>query len=352
MNISVTDARALFTNMLIDVYKERVMPTGFLRSFFPDKVSDTKEISIEVQRGTEKIAVDVERGTRGNRNSFSRSTMKIMVPPYFREYFDATDLDLYDRLFGSEEISTDVLADFINSVADKIRILQDTIERAYEVACGQVLQTGVVTLNKGVNINFKRKALSLVDLLTSTGYWTNAGHDPYKDFETAGNFIRQKGKVQGGVLNAICGSLALADLLLNDVFLKRQNLFNMALDMVREPQRNSVGGTLHGQITAGSYKINLWAYPEFYDNVDGVSTPYIDPTLVIVIPEVPRFKMAYAAVPRLLKTGGIGAVKGAYLIGEYLDEENTAHIMDIKSAGVPVPVAVDQIYTMKVVATP
>jgi hypothetical protein len=334
--------------MLIDVYKERVTPTGFLRSFFPAIESETKEISIEVQRGTEKIAVDVQRGTEGNRNSFSKSTEKIFVPPYFREYFDATEIDLYDRLFGSTEISDGIFTQFLNSVADKLRSLQDKIERAYELQCAQVLQTGVVLLKKGINIDFKRKAASLVDL-TAGQYWTVNGHDPYKDLEAGCNFLRQVGKVQGGMINAILGSSALAALLANSVFLTRQNLFNMALDTVVAPQRNSVGATLHGVLTAGSYKILLWAYPEFYDDANGVSTPYIDPTNVILLPEQPRFKLAFAAVPRLLKDGQ-SAVKGAYLIGEYMSERNDAHIMDIKSAGVPIPVAVDQIYTVKVCA--
>lgn len=349
MNISTTDARALYTKMLIDVYKERVTPKSFLRSFFPEVESETKEISIEVQRGTEKIAVDVQRGTEGNRNSFSKSTEKIFVPPYYREFFDATELDLYDRLFGSTEISDGIFTAFLNSVADKLRTLQDKIERAYEVQCSQVLHTGVVELSAGINIDFKRKADSLVDLGVGQ-YWDVAGQNPYADLETGCNFIRQKGKSQGGTLNAILGSNALAALLANSVFLTRQNLFNMALDMVAPPQRNSVGGTLHGQLTVGSYKLNLWAYPEFYDNASGVSTPYIDPKTVILLPENPRFKLSFAAVPRLLKEGA-PATKGAYLIGEYMDERNTAHIMDIKSAGVALPVAVDQIYTMQVLAS-
>jgi hypothetical protein len=68
MDISVTDARGLFTKMLIDVYQERIKPTAFLRSFFPSETSPTKEVAIEVERGFEKIAVDVFRGTEGNRN--------------------------------------------------------------------------------------------------------------------------------------------------------------------------------------------------------------------------------------------------------------------------------------------
>lgn len=348
MNISTTDARGLFTKMLIDVYRERITPMSFLRSFFPAVESPTKEISIEVQRGFEKIAVDVNRGTEGNRNTFSKSTEKIFIPPFYREFFDATELDLYDRLFASTEISNGIFTAFLESVAEKLRLLQDKIERAYELQCAQVLQTGIVQLNAGIDIDFKRKAASLVDLGAGQ-YWTTSGQDPYADFEAGGNFLRQVGKATGGTINAILGTTALSALLQNSVFLTRQNLFNMALDTVHAPQRNSVGATLHGQITAGSYKVNLWAYPEFYDNASGVSTSYIDAKKVILLPEQPRFKLSFAAVPQLLKEGA-APKKGAYVISDYIDERNTAHIFDIKSAGVAIPVAVDQIYTMQATA--
>lgn len=349
-NISTTDARGLYTKMLIDVYRERIAPTSFLRSFFPVKESATKEISIEVQRGTEKIAVDVARGTEGNRNSFSKSTEKIFVPPFYREWFDATELDMYDRLFGSEEISGVQFAAFIESVADKLRMLQDKIERAYELQCSQVLETGIVTIAQGVNIDFKRKAASLVDINTLTGsYWDANGHDLYKDIENACIFIRQKGKSVGGVFNLILGSEALTALLKNSVFLTRQNLFSMALDAVREPQRNSVGGTLHGQLTCGAYKVNLWSYPEYYDNAAGVSTSYVNPKKAILLPEQPRFILSFAAVPQLITSGAM-PVKGAFVFGDYIDKRKAAHVFDIKSAGVALPVAVDQIYTMQVVA--
>jgi hypothetical protein len=249
-NISTTDARGLFTKMLIDVYAERATPTSFLRSFFPTVTEPTKELSIEVERCTEKIAV----------------------------------------------------------------------------------------------------ALSMVDLNTTTGYWTVNGHDPYADIVTGGNFLRQKGKVQGGTLNAILGSAAFSALLANTVFVARNDLSNLPLDAVRPPQRNSVGASYHGQISAGSYRVNLWSYNEFYDNAQGVSTPYIDEDNVILLPESPRFKLGFAAVPQLFKGGTPALKQGAFIFGEYMDERNTAHIMDIKSAGIAIPVAVDQIYTMKVKA--
>ena len=41
---------------------------------------------------------------------------------------------------------------------------------------------------------------------------------------------------------------------------------------------------------------------------------------------------------------------GAYVVGEYLDERNTSHVIEIKSAGIAIPVAVDQLYTVQVLA--
>jgi hypothetical protein len=112
-SIKTADAKGLVTKMLIDVYRENIQVQSFLRSFFEVKESLAKTISIEVQRGTEKVAVDVERGTDGNRNSVSKSTEKIFLPPYYKEWFDATELDLYDIMFGSETIDSANFTRFI-----------------------------------------------------------------------------------------------------------------------------------------------------------------------------------------------------------------------------------------------
>lgn len=348
MNINTTDAQGLYTKMLIDVYKERISPKSFLRSFFPTVESSTLELSIEVQRGFEKTAVDVVRGTEGNRNQWTKTSEKIFIPPYYREYFELTELALYDRLYGATEINDAVFADYVNDVADKLVQLQEKIERSYELQCSQVLTTGIVTLTHGTNIDYKRKAASIVDL-GAGAYWTTGSNNPITFFETACTFLRQKGKAGGAVFNAILGGDAMNALLNNTTFTARQNLFNMSLDGIREPQRNALGASLMGYISAGAYRVNLWVYPEYYDTAAGVSTPYIAANKVIVLPEAPKFKLGFGAVPQLIRPNS-PAKKGAYVFGEYVDERKTSHIMDIKSAGVAIPVAVDQIYTGQVVA--
>ncbi len=348
--ISSSDARALFTKMLIDVYQEHISPTAFLRSFFPSVTAPTKEISIEVVRGFEKVAVDVVRGTEGNRNTFSRSTEKIFIPPLYREYFDATQLDLYDRVVGSQgNANENLFVALMNSVGDKLGQLREKIERAYELQCSQVLETGIVTIDSGIaNIDYKRKAASLRDI---AGDYFAANNDFTAPFLVGATFLRQKGKNVGGEYIAIMGDQTFTDLLANTTFKARVNLFNLALDQVAPPQRNSVGATLMGYISAGAYRIQLWTYPEYYDDASGVSTPYLDTKKVIMIPSAPRFKFAFAAVPRLItKPGEMPTNQGEYVVGEFTDERKAVHDVDIQSAGLAVPVAVDQIFTFKAVA--
>lgn len=298
----------------------------------------------------EKVAVDVLRGTEGNRNSFSRSTQKVFDPAYYREYFDATELDLYDRVLGSQnDIGNDLFVALMNTIADKLMVLRDKIERAKEIQCAQVLQTGIVTIEAGTNIDFKRKASSIVDLTGAGGYFA-ANSEVFDQFAAGCDFIRTKGRNGSGVFNAILGKTALADLLKNTKFTARQNYFNMALDQVVGPERSATGSAFHGIITAGSYKVQLWSYPQIYDAADGTATPYINDKNVVIIPTNPRFKFAHAAVPQLVGEPGQQPTQGEYIIGDFRDTRKAKHDFDIQSAAIAVPVAVDEIYTMKAVS--
>ncbi len=348
MLINTSDALGLYTSKVIDAYRQKSTPTAFLRSFFPTVESPTLEVSIEVQRGFEKVAVDVVRGTDGNRNTFSRSTQKLFVPPYFREWFDATQLQLYDRLYGATQIADSVFSAYINSVADSASELQAKIERAYELQCAQVLTSGIVTVAVGTNVDFKRKAASLVDL-TPGSYWADNGVDPVTSLQTGCDFLRQVGKAEGGVFNLILGSTALRDFLNNTAVQNRGKIVQYALDLINMPQRNSVGASFHGEVSVGTYRVRLWSYNQFYDDaLTGDSTPYIDPKKVILLPETPKFKLAFGAVPQLITPETMPKM-GAFLMNEYIDQRSKSRVVDIESCGLAIPTAVDTIWTAKVV---
>lgn len=354
--ISSVDARARFTKALIDVYQERIRPTDFLTSFFPVVQSGALNVAIEVERMGEKIAVDVVRGTEGNRNTFSRSTEKIWTPPLFAERFEMTELDLYDRVMGSQgNANENLFAALLNQAADRMGTLQDKIDRAKEKMCADVLLTGVLSLTAAEAIDFKRKGTSatrssIVDLNSgSYGGYFSANSACFDQFKAGCQFLREVGRSPESRFVAIMGETALKDLLANTNFTTRQNLFNMSLDAVTAPRKNAKGASLHGYITAGSYMVELWTYPQIYDAADGTATKYIDDRYVILLPSNPRFKLAHALVPQLVKPGEVPN-QATYVYDEKYDEWNTSHEMRVRTAFMPVPVAVDQIYTMKACA--
>lgn len=359
-SISSVDARRLVTKELIDVYRETAIPTSLLSSFFIPRESNSRVVSVEVERDSENIAVDVIRGTEGNRNTIDRFTERVIEPPYYREYFDVTQLYFYDQLFGRGDMEVDgmTFATWMEEMSRRIMKLQMKIQRSIEKQASEVLQTGIVLLNKGTNIDFKRKATSLVNLQAGN-YWDETGVDPIPSIEAGCNFLRQEGKAMGGDFIMILGQKAQRSLLANQAFKELADYRRTPLVQLSIPQRisDAIGGAFHGQFSAGSYNIMLWTYPQFYDNAAGASIPYVNDRNMILLPMNPRFRLSYAAVPRILRdtrnaefpelmTGtGIGFERGRYVIGNYIEERTETHVFDVKSAPICIPTAVDQIYT-------
>lgn len=352
-NIAVQDARGLYTKSLIAVYAQRRKPSSFFTSLYKKVISDTLELSIEVQRGQQLIAVDVARGTEGNRNTFNYSTEKVFIPPYFKEFFNITDIDLYDRLYLGADVSPEVVARFIRTAAQKMDILKDKIDRAVEKMCADALLTGIITTKNGDNINFGRKAASLLDG-GSTTYFTDGSLDVFSQFEADAQFIRDNGLVTDVVFNVILGSQALHDLLNNTSYQNRQKLFQQKLDNVMPPEFNELTGfNYHGQITIGKYRANLLTVVDTYKDRDsGTITPFMDTKKYIMVPMNTDYVLGYGANPQLITdpAPGIGIVKGEYIMYDFVDPQLLSHTFNIQSSPLPIPVAIDTAVTRKVVA--
>lgn len=349
-SINTRDAKGLVTKVITDAYRESVKATSFLRSFFPNKETAAAEISIEVIRGTERIAVDVVPGDLGERVKFSKSTERNYIPPPYRLYFTISALEGYDALFGQTEyISDSQMTVFVEGAVERLKDLVAMIERSYELQCAQVLATGIVELKNNANINFNRKVGSIVDKSSAT--WATGTNDPRTHFIEAGDWLRANGKVQGGNLNVIMGASAYNAMINNATFQKVADIKRMSFDELREPQRLATGQILQGHVSAGAYNFTVFTYGELYENKVGVQQNYIDPKTMIVIPENPRFKMAFAGIPFVDGNGDnavAGVRKGAYQIGKYVDNRGATIDYDVQSSGIAIPVAIDQIYTAQV----
>jgi hypothetical protein len=355
MNIPLVQARAIFTKTLIDSYKERTPATAFLKSFFNVTTTATKTVSIEVQRGTEKIAADVMRGVDGNRNQFSRSSEKEFMPLFYNENFDATALDRYDVVFGkSENFAPETIGYLASDVAEKYLMLRDKIERAKELQAAQVFDTGIITLKNGTTIDFKRKATSKVD--NNANPWTTAATDVEGQLVAAGKFIREKGKNASPEFNLIISGTAWIALKKTDYFKNNANYNQVTLLDINMPQASSLGAYYHGRITAGSFIFNVWTYDEGYEADNGTWTPYLNPKNAIVLPvRGHRLIMAHAGVPAIIRDTKnaefnqfIASVASEYYLNNYIDNVGKAHIFEIYSAPLAVPVTVDMIYTTQI----
>lgn len=347
--ISPQDARARYTTTLIRLYDAERPPLLFFTSLFKKDTADSKNIAIEVYRGTELIAVDVERGSIGNRNTFSLGVGKLFCPPYYREYFDATEHDLYDQMFGNDPISAANFAKFMKSVARKYKTLINKINRAIELQCAQALETGIVTLVSGENIDYKRLAESKVDVGASQ-YFSASTANPYVTLESGCNFIRENGQTNAIEYHCIFGKAAWQDFQANETVVKRADIKNFGLDKVDSPLAMSNGGRYHGFVSAGSYNVHLWTHVDTYkDKATGTKKSYMNPKNINIIPSEADFDLVYAAVPQVYQKD-VQYEKGEMIFGEYLDPRTASHDFDVKSAPLAILTGVDQCWTAKVVS--
>lgn len=361
MAIPSSQARAEFTSMLADTFKDWLAPTGFIRSFFPSFQSFTKYVSFQIQRKGELKATDVPRTAEGNRNTFSKSTEKLFEPPDYSEYFDATEFDLYDRMFGSSEIDEGAYSQLMQECAERLMELRAKIERELEYQAAQALLTGTLAYANADPVNFQRKAASLVANSSGNTFATNTV-DPFAIFGAGCKFLRTVGKCPDTIFNAILGEQAQYDLYNNAIFKDRvTQSVNNTIDTINAPRLNTEGAAFHGQLSCGSWKVNLWTYPQYYQtSVGGSSTAYIDPKKYILLPSTTGndFRMAHAAVPQVLieATSGMGNIVSAapvaenYVIDNLADGWNHAHKIRIRTRAMPVLKAVDRVYTEQVCA--
>ena len=357
MSIPAQQARGIYTKAFTAVYEENIPAPQFLKSFFPSMIYNSATVNIEVSRGNEKIAVDVIRGTRGKRNTFSRATQKEILPPFYKEYFDATQLDNYDRVFGfSPDIPNATVIGFLaRETGMKYVELRKKIDRAKELQCANALETGVVTLVNGDNIDYKRQATSIVDL-TASGYWTNTGADVESQLIAAAEFERQEGRNSSAIFNLVTSGQAFVNLKKTDFFKNNANYQQVKLIDINTPIKESFGAAYHGQISAGAYIFNIWTYDETYETDAGVATRYWPVNKAVIIPTTgARFEMSHAQVPAIIRDTGnaefpafIGRVSAEYYRTNSIDELGAAHYFWLMSAPVAFPITVDMIYTMQI----
>ncbi len=347
-DIPLTDARNLYSKTLARVYREDVSAGKFLMSFFPANMNFTRYVSIEVERDNEIAATDIVRGTEGNYNKAEKFTEHIYEPPMYWEYFAVNEMRLYDTVIGAGSESKQLWSQLINESNRKLMKMQKKIERSFEIQCASVLETGAVTLINNDTINYNRKSASMVDY--SGTPWTNNANNPITHLTVGCEFLRSEGKSEGEWYDGIFGGSALNAMQNNTLFQSLADIKDFQFHALNAPQRNSAGGSLHGYISVGSYKVRVWTYTGMYKNSAGVMTKFINDKNVVLLPEKPNFSFEFGIVPQLIQPGGTIPQTGPFLVQEFLNDEAAIHKVNLKTCGLAVPTAIDQMWTAQVVA--
>lgn len=363
MAIAIQDHSAKLTSKIVGKFEEMIpVRTGFA-GWFPEETTPTLEVDVEVQRDNDLIAVDVVRFTEGNKNKSSRVSEHKYIPPYFKEDYDFQRDQVYMNTIalgvGMENVQVNrVLA--MNAIK-QVTKNRDKVIRAIRKQQADVLQTGIVALENGDNIDYRRKATSMVNVDTAGDYWSvSASATPITDIRKGMDFLRNVGNSGGSAVNVIMRSAAL------EAFLATTQVKEQGPNVIQQIQRINInmpqfdgvsGFAFHGQIAAGDFNVNLWTYNEKYTDANGATQYYLAENKVVMIPDDFQGKTVFGGLPTMNRTSinGVstavpGIVEANYLIRNYSDEKTMSSTIELTSAPLVVPFTIDKIYTMQVLA--
>ena len=349
MEMSLTDMLPLFTSQIVAKYTDHTKFKSFGRSLFTEVTTVSKLASVISQRGLKLISSDVERGQRGTLNVFDKSTQKNILPPYFNEMINLTELDSYDYLFVEGVQAEVAWGAFLDDLAKRMEFIMNKIDGAYEKQCWDLLLTGIVTLVNGDSISYGRKSGSLVDP-GAGNYFANAV-DPYgTTFERGATWLNETGKIQGNTINVIFGKTAWKDYLNNASVVARDLKVNNNLEVLANKAIiDSTGKVFKGATTIGQFNYQFFVYNDWWEDAAQTKTPFLDPKKVVMLPDTLPGVMTYTAVPQRVRPGQ-SPTKSKFTVYTAVDEFQDAEYTGVKSAGIPILAGIDQVYTEKVVA--
>ncbi|QCW21731.1 putative major capsid protein [Flavobacterium phage FCOV-S2] len=360
MAISLLQHSEKLTKKVVGTFDEMIPVRAGFSEFFPRETTPSLEIDVEVQRDNDLIAVDVQRFTEGNPGKITRLTEHKYIPPYFKqEYYFNLDAVYMNTIAQGVMNNPNINRQLGQNALKNMNKERLKIERAIRKQQAQVLQTGIVTMVNGDNINYRRKAGSIVDIDVAGVYWSDAANaTPLKDIQEGLRFLRDEGNSASSVVNLIMRSEGLNALTATAQFLKEADVRRIDRVTLSMPQFSEVSGmAYHGQIGAGDFDVNLWTYNEKYTDASGNTQFYLDANKAILLPGDFQGKTVFGGLPSLsdLSIGGQMAtvptvVEAEYLLRPFANERTMQSGLELTSAPLVIPFTIDKIYTMKVLA--
>ena len=364
MALSIINHSNTIVKKLVGKFEEIIPVRSGFSGWFPEETAPTLLVSVEVQRDNDLIASDVVRFTEGNKNKYTRASENLYQPPYFKEDYDFNRDQVYmTNIAQASILDNPVINRLITMKAfENIEKNRNKIIRAIRKQQADVLQTGIVSMVNGDNIDYRRKPASIVNVSTgpSAKYWDDVTSLPIDDIGYGLTFLRNVGNSGGSSVNVIMRTKALNSLL-NTTYMK-DNGKNILQQINRinivMPQFDGVSGMgFHGVISSGDFTVNLWTYNEKYTDANGATQYYLAENLVVMIPDDFQGKTVFGGLPTLMESvvNGTaiavpGIVEAPFMIRSYNDKKTLSSTIELTSAPLVIPFTIDKIYTMQVFA--
>lgn len=291
----------------LQLFTQMRSPNGFLSRLFttkPGGIYSGGKVAIDIERYGEDVAIAIKAFTGPNLNDFSLFTTKEFEPPAYGEAFPLDVAELMDRMAGVDPVTAayqDYAKQVVAKMARGFKLIDDKISRAVELQASQILQTGILTLtnsagNTVYTLDYQPKATHFPT--TGTSWSVIATADPLADLESLAEVIRSDGKVDPDML--IMGATALNNFLDNAKVQARLDNRRIGIGEIR-PSMVDSGATFYDHIWVGSYRMEIWTYPETFKHPQtGNPTKYIDGDKVVMLSSRTRLDMTSAKVPLLV----------------------------------------------------
>lgn len=361
MSISIINHSAAINHTVAVVLDKELPARTGISNFFPRQTIATNMVSTLIKKNKNYISLDIVNYGEGKFNKESKVQENFYVPPVYEEgYFFDTD-SLYMTTVANG-LLTSVPAN--NQIAQKalnqMRLNREMIERSIIKQQWDFATTGIVVLKNGDNVNYQRSAASIVDI-TSYGatYWNDSAlSHPLDDYQKAGAYLRNKGRSKARTFYSIMKSSTYNLLVKNTEIKELLNSRRANRAELHMPEIDLVSGmNYQGTLSTTDFEIILVTYDDSYlSPTTNLDVDFLADNLVVNIPTDFKGATIFAA----LKAKGMANVgvnanvpvlkEAEYSLRDFWDDRSLTGGLLLNSSPLVMPVDVDLIHTMKVLA--
>lgn len=326
--------------------------TFFRSTFFKNEETfTTKNVDVDFVKGKRKVAPFVHRLVGGKTVPNTGYETKTYTPPLVAPDKITTVDDLLNRQAGENPYSgrTPAQRAVLKMSQDFIE-LQDMIARREELMCVQSIFTGQIpVIGEGINEVIDFQFTNKEEITTATKKWSNAASDPIADLKRWHKTVQQKGFTN-------CDMCVMSDdvataFINHEKVQKVLDVKNYSLAVIQPrqlPNGVTYVGSIH-ELGLDIYTYNEWYLDDWTDPTQEAEKPLVPEGTLALLSSNAEFSMYYGAITLINETTkDFVTVEGKYVPETWVERKPARRFLQLSSAPLSVPHAVDSWFVAKV----